>query len=92
MVEWHTYEIKVESRLESDWVDRFGQLEMESLFEADGSASTVMWGSLDRAALRGLLIEIFDLGIKLVYVCRHTGTHCPHKQSGDEAGKEKGGV
>ncbi|MFN2270533.1 MAG: hypothetical protein ACK2US_06845 [Anaerolineae bacterium] len=58
------YEIRVEGHLAADWSDWFEGLAVHQ--EADGE--TVLSGSLDQAALHGVLAKIRDLGLVLVAV------------------------
>jgi hypothetical protein len=60
------YEIRVKAHLSVDWSDWFTGLTIRQ--EADGE--TVLSGSLDQAALHGVLAKIRDLGLALVAVNR----------------------
>jgi hypothetical protein len=63
------YEIRVEDHLTADWSDWFEGLNV--CHEANGE--TVLSGSLDQAALHGVLVRIRDLGLALVAVQRIDG-------------------
>jgi hypothetical protein len=58
------YEIRVKAHLSADWSDWFTGLAVRH--EAD--VETVLSGSLDQAALHGVLAKIRDLGLVLVAV------------------------
>jgi hypothetical protein len=58
------YEIRVKAHLSADWSDWFAGLTVRQ--EVDGE--TVLSGSLDQAALHGVLAKIRDLGLVLVAV------------------------
>jgi hypothetical protein len=58
------YEIRVKAHLAADWSDWFEGLTVHQ--EADGE--TVLSGSLDQAALHGVLARIRDLGLTLISV------------------------
>ena len=61
-----SYEIRVESVLDSRWATWFGGLQVES-----AGTQTVISGPLaDQAALHGLLAKIGDLGLCLISVRR----------------------
>jgi hypothetical protein len=60
------YEIRVAGHLSANWAARFEGLSMRH--EPEGE--TVLSGTLDQAALHGVLIRIRDLGLKLVSVNR----------------------
>jgi hypothetical protein len=61
------YEIRVEGHLAADWSDWFEGLTVRQ--EANGE--TILSGSLDQAALHGVLAKVRDLGLVLVSVNRH---------------------
>jgi hypothetical protein len=63
------YEIRVEGHLAADWSDWFEGLAV--CREMNGE--TVLAGSLDQAALHGILARIRDLGLVLVAVNRRGG-------------------
>jgi hypothetical protein len=60
------YEIRIAGHLSQSWAARFEALSMRH----DPEGETVLRGSLDQAALHGVLIRIRDLGLKLVSVNR----------------------
>jgi len=60
------YEIRVEGHLAADWSDWFEGLTIRQ--ETNGE--TVLSGSLDQAALHGVLDKVRDLGLVLVAVNR----------------------
>ena len=60
------YEIRVAGHLSANWAARFEGLSMRH--EPEGE--TVLAGSLDQAALHGVLVRIRDLGLNLISVNR----------------------
>jgi len=60
------YEIRVEGHLAADWSDWFEGLTVCQ----EASGETILSGSLDQAALHGVLAKIRDLGLVLVAVNR----------------------
>ena len=61
-----SYEIRVAGHLSENWAARFEGLSMRH--EPEGE--TVLSGSLDQAALHGVLVRIRDLGLNLISVNR----------------------
>jgi len=62
------YEIRVEGHLTADWSDWFEGL----IVHQEANGETVLSGSLDQAALHGVLAKVRDLGLVLVSVSRRT--------------------
>jgi hypothetical protein len=60
------YEIRVEGHLAADWSDWFEGLAVCQ----EKTGETTLSGSLDQAALHGVLTKIRDLGLTLVAVQR----------------------
>ncbi len=60
------YEIRVAGHLSQSWTTRFEGLSMRH----EPGGETVLSGSLDQAALHGVLMRIRDLGLKLIAVNR----------------------
>ena len=60
------YEIRVEGHLPANWSDWFEGL----VVRPEASGETVLSGSLDQAALHGILAKVRDLGLVLVAVSR----------------------
>lgn len=60
------YEIRVEGHLAADWSDWFQGLTVCQ----KSNGETVLSGSLDQAALHGVLAKVRDLGLVLVAVNR----------------------
>ena len=61
-----SYEIRVAGHLSENWAARFEGLSMRH--EPEGE--TVLSGSLDQAALHGVLVRIRNLGLNLISVIR----------------------
>jgi len=61
-----SYEIRVAGHLSENWAARFEGLSMRH--EPEGE--TVLSGSLDQAALHGVLVRVRDLGLNLISVNR----------------------
>jgi hypothetical protein len=63
------YEIRVEGRLGTSWVDWFEGLVIRDELDAEGvCGTTVLSGVMDQAALHGTLTKIRDLGLPLLSV------------------------
>ena len=60
------YEIRVAGHLSANWALRFEGLSMRH----EPKGETVLSGSLDQAALHGVLMKIRDLGLNLIAVNR----------------------
>jgi hypothetical protein len=60
------YDIRVAGHLSENWAARFEGLSMRH--EPEGE--TVLSGSLDQAALHGVLVRVRDMGLKLISVNR----------------------
>ncbi len=62
-----TYQIKVPGHLDESWSDWAGMtVTVES--EGDGPPITIMTGTVDQAALQGLLRRLYSLGLPLISV------------------------
>ena len=67
----HHYEIRVEGHLRSDWSEWFDGMTIgQEPSGKDRPACTVLSGSLDQAALHGVLTRISALGLILIGVQR----------------------
>jgi len=60
------YEIRVAGHLSKNWAARFEGLSMRH--EPEGE--TVLSGSLDQAALHGVMVKIRNLGLNLISINR----------------------
>jgi hypothetical protein len=59
-----TYQITVEGKIDASWSDWLGGMQLVSRKEADDMIVTTLSGVLtDQAALRGLLIRLWDLNL-----------------------------
>ena len=63
-----TYQIKVPGQLDESWSDWVGGMTIDVEREGDGPPVTTLTGSLDQAALQGLLRRLYSLGLPLVSV------------------------
>jgi hypothetical protein len=66
------YQVFIEGKLDCSWSDWLGELELEYT-TLDGSIATVISGNfVDQAALRGVLIRLWDLNLKVIQVKKIT--------------------
>ena len=60
------YQITVEGKIDANWSDWLGSMQLVSWQESEGRQMTTLSGVLaDQAALRGLLIRLWDLNLIL---------------------------
>jgi hypothetical protein len=80
------YEIRVEGRLGTSWVDWFEGLEIRDEPDPEGVYSTtVLSGVMDQSALHGTLGKIRDLGIPLLSVRIKTLLENPRSEASLDA-------
>jgi len=65
-----TYRIKVPGHLGESWSDWAGWMTITVETEGDGPTVTTLTGTLDQAALHGLLRRLYSLGLPLISVNR----------------------
>lgn len=63
-----TYEIKVPGHLDESWAEWDGTMTVRVECEDDGAPVTTLTGTLDQAALQGLLRRLYSLGLPLISV------------------------
>ena len=63
-----TYQIKVPGHLGESWSDWAGEMTIAVESEGDGPPVTTLTGTLDQAALQGLLRRLYSLGLPLISV------------------------
>jgi hypothetical protein len=63
-----TYQIKVPGHLDEGWSDWAGGMTIAVESEGDGPPVTTLTGTLDQAALQGLLRRLYSLGLPLISV------------------------
>ena len=63
-----TYQIKVPGELDESWSDWAGGMTITVESEGDGPPITTLTGTLDQAALQGLLRRLYSLGLPLISV------------------------
>jgi hypothetical protein len=69
-----TYQIQVPGHLDESWADWFEGVTIRVEREGEGPPVTTLTGSLDQAALQGLLRRLYSLGLPLVsVVCLECG-------------------
>lgn len=62
------YEIKVPGHLDESWMDWDGRMNVKVGYEDDGRPVTTLTGTVDQAALQGLLRRLYSLGLPLISV------------------------
>ncbi|MFB0533834.1 MAG: hypothetical protein ACETWR_02515 [Anaerolineae bacterium] len=65
-----TYQIKVPGHLDESWSDWAGGMTITVESEGDGPPVTTLTGTVDQAALQGLLRRLYSLGLPLLSVNR----------------------
>jgi hypothetical protein len=63
-----TYQIKVPGKLGECWSDWAGGMTITVESEGDGPPVTTLTGTVDQAALQGLLRRLYSLGLPLISV------------------------
>jgi hypothetical protein len=63
-----TYQIKVPGQISESWSDWTGGMTITVECEGDGPPVTTLTGTLDQAALHGLLRRLYSLGLPLIAV------------------------
>jgi len=63
-----TYQIKVPGHIDQSWSDWAGGMTITVESEADGSPVTTLTGTVDQAALQGVLRQLYSLGFPLISV------------------------
>ena len=63
-----TYQIKVPGELDDRWADWNGGMTVTIESEGDGPPVTTLTGTVDQAALQGLLRRLYSLGLPLISV------------------------
>jgi hypothetical protein len=76
-----TYQIKVPGELGESWSDWVGGMTITVESEGDGPPVTILTGTMDQAALQGLLRRLYSLGLPLISVnCVGSGDRPPSEQ------------
>ena len=63
-----TYQIKVPGELDESWSDWDGGMTVKVESEGEGPPVTVLSGTVDQAALHGVLRRLYSLGLPLISV------------------------
>lgn len=63
-----TYQVKVPGHLGESWSDWSGGMTIAVEIDCDGRPVTALTGTLDQAALQGLLRRLYSLGLPLISV------------------------
>ena len=78
-----TYQIKVPGHLGESWSDWAGGMTIAVESEGDGLPVTTLTGTLDQAALQGLLRRLYSLGLPLISVNFVGGGDRPPSEQGE---------
>ena len=63
-----TYQIKVPGELSKNWSDWTGGMTITVECERSGKPVTILTGTVDQAALQGLLRRLYAMGLPLISV------------------------
>jgi hypothetical protein len=63
-----TYQIQVPGHLDESWANWISGMTITVASEAEGRPVTILTGTLDQAALQGLLRRLYSLGLPLISV------------------------
>jgi hypothetical protein len=73
------YRICVRGRLDANWSDRIGGMQITETRGSDGQAETILVGRLpDQAALAGILKSLYDLHLPVVMAECVANDNCSH--------------
>lgn len=61
-----SYQIKVPGHLDDSWSDWTAGMTIAAESDNDGRPVTILTGTLDQAALQGLLRQLYSLGLPLI--------------------------
>ena len=61
-----TYQIKVPGEIDQRWSDWAGGMTISVETAVDGTSITALTGTLDQAALQGLLRQLYSVGLPLI--------------------------
>ena len=68
------YEIRIPGELDASWSDWVGGMTITVESEGEGAPVTTLTGTIDQAALQGLLRRLYSLGLPLISVrCAECG-------------------
>jgi hypothetical protein len=68
-----TYQIQVPGELDESWSDWVAGMTITVESEGEGPPVTTLTGTIDQAALQGLLRRLYSLGLPLISVNRIEG-------------------
>ena len=68
-----TYQIRVPGELDESWIDWIQGMAIAVESEGQGPPVTVLTGTVDQAALHGVLRRLYSLGLPLISVHRIEG-------------------
>jgi hypothetical protein len=68
-----TYQIQVPGELDESWSDWIQGMTIAVESEGEGPPVTILTGTIDQAALQGLLRRLYSLGLPLISVNRIEG-------------------
>jgi hypothetical protein len=63
-----TYQIKIAGQPSENWSDWINEMDIQVEADATGLATTTLTGTVDQAALIGLLRQLYYLGFPLIAV------------------------
>ena len=63
-----TYQIKVPGELDESWLDWAGEMKVIVESDDNGLLVSTLTGTIDQAALQGLLRRLYSLGMPLISV------------------------
>ncbi len=63
-----TYQIKVPGHLDANWTEWSESMTITADCDSDGQPVTTLTGTIDQAALQGLLRRLYSLGLPLISV------------------------
>ena len=70
-----TYQIQVPGELDESWSDWAGGMTITVEIEGEGPPVTTLTGTVDQAALQGLLRRLYSLGLPLISaICVECGS------------------